>query len=222
MIEQITIATLETLYMTMASGIIATLFGLPLGIILLVTKKNGILENMTLNNSLAALVNATRSIPFIILLIAIVPFTRFLIGTSIGTTAAVVPLTIGAIPFIARIVENAMSEVNPGLIEAGLAMGATPLQIIRKILLPESLVAIVNGLTVVLISLIGYSAMAGVVGGGGLGDLAIRYGYQRFNLNIMLTTIIVLIVIVQLIQFIGDRIANKISHKTMNGISHAK
>ena len=204
-------ATGETIYMVFISGLIAALIGIPLGIILSTTKKNGLLENLLLNRVLAGIANATRSIPFIILLIAIIPFTRWLTGTSIGTTAAMVPLTIGAIPFLARLAEGAIDGIPIGLIEAGQAMGGSALQIIVRILVPEALPAIVNGITVTIISLIAYSAMAGTVGGGGLGDLAIRYGYQRFEVQVMIATIVVLIVLVQGIQYIGDSLVRRIS-----------
>lgn len=196
--------------MVFLAGFIATLFGLPLGIILYITQKNNILENKWIHRFLDSLVNMTRSIPFIILMIAIIPITRFLVGTSIGINAAIPPLSLAAIPFIARIVENALLEVNPGLIEAGTAMGASSWQIIIKILLPEAKKSIINGLTLTLISLIGYSAMAGAVGGGGLGDVAVRYGYQRFDMTIMLLTIIIMIFLVQVIQFIGDKLAKNV------------
>ena len=205
-------ATWQTTYMVFVSGALASALGIPLGFILFCTRKDNILEHKTVNVILSAFSNAVRSIPFIILLIAIIPLTRLIVGTSIGTTAAIVPLTIGAIPFVARIVENALEEVPYGLIEMGLSIGATPLQIIRKVLLPEVLPSIINGLTVTVIALVAYSAMAGAVGGGGLGDLAIRYGYQRFELNIMIITIVVLILMVQLIQSVGDRIAQRFNH----------
>lgn len=214
LIEQLLLALWETLYMVFLSSGIATLIGMPLGIILFTTHQDNILAHPVLNKMLATLVNGLRSIPFIILLVAVIPLTRFLVGTSIGTTAAIVPLTLGAIPFIARMVESALKEVSPGLVEAGLAMGATPLQIITKILLPEAMPGIVNGLTITTISLLGYSAMAGAVGGGGLGDLAIRYGYQRFEIEVMLVTIVILIGLVQLLQMLGDYIAKQVSkHK---------
>ena len=152
-----------------------------------------------------------RSIPFIILLVAITPFTRLIIGTSIGTTAAMVPLAVSAIPFFARLVESAMNEVSYGLIEAGLAMGATVFQIVYKILIPESRATIIRGITLMLITLVGYSAMAGAIGGGGLGNVAITYGYERFEINIMIATVVILIVMVQLIQWCGDYIARKLS-----------
>ena len=212
MIYEFIHATWQTLYMVGISGGLSVLFGLPLGIALIVTRKGHLLSRPLLNLSLAAIVNATRSIPFIILLVAIIPVTRFIVGTSIGTTAAIVPLTLGAIPFVARIVENALEEVPHGLIEAGLAMGATPSQLIQKILIPEALPGIINGITVTLVTLVSYSAMAGAVGGGGLGDLAIRYGYQRFDMNVMLITIVILIIIVQLMQMIGDRLSKALNH----------
>lgn len=200
---------LETCYMVAISTFLSTLLGLPLGVILTVTDKGHILENRTLNNILGNIVNATRSVPFIILMVAIIPLTRILVGTSIGTTAAIVPLTISATPFIARIIEGALKEVEYGVIEAAQAMGATPLQIIKKVLLPEALPAIVLGITLAIISLIGYSAMAGALGGGGLGDLAIRYGYQRFRIDIMIITVVILIVQVQLVQSCGDYLAKR-------------
>ena len=202
-------ASWETIMMVFISGGVASLFGIPLGVILLTTRPEGILARPVFNRILGGMVNALRSLPFIILLIAIIPLTRLLIGTSIGTAAAIVPLTIGAIPFIARIVENALEEVPLGLIEAGLSMGADPFQIIRHILIPEARPAIINGLTVTLITLVGYSAMAGVVGGGGLGDLAIRYGYQRFDTTVMFVTVIILIILVQLLQSSGQWLARK-------------
>lgn len=203
----------ETCYMVMVAGFIATLLGLPLGVLLLISRPKGILAHKTLNTILGTLVNITRSIPFIILLIALVPFTRFLVGTSIGTTAAIVPLTIGTIPFIARLVENALEEVAGGLVEVGLAMGATPMQIVMRILIPEALPSIINGITVTLVALVGYSAMAGAVGGGGLGDLAIRYGYHRFDITVMIITVVILVMTVQTIQMLGDFIVRRLSRK---------
>lgn len=205
--------TLQTLYMVIMASIAATVIGLPLGIILYVTRKNNILEAPKTYYALATLVNVTRSIPFIILMIAVIPFTRWLIGTSIGTNAAIVPLALCAMPFIARVVENALLEVNHGLIEAAVSMGANAWQIITKVLLPESISSVINGLTLTLVNLIGYSAMAGAVGGGGLGDLAIRYGYQRFDGEMMLATIIVMIILVQFFQWLGDRLAKRCSHQ---------
>ena len=161
-------------------------------------------ENAALNKVLGAIVNATRSIPFIILMVAIIPFTRMVVGTSIGTTAACVPLTLAAIPLLARLVETSIKDIQFGVIEAAQSMGASPFQIIRKVLLPEALPTIIDNVTVLIVNLIGYSAMAGAIGGGGLGDIAIRYGYQRFQADVMIATIIILIILVQLVQMIGD------------------
>lgn len=199
----------ETLYMLSVSAIIAAIIGIPLGILLVVTEKNGILVCPVLNKPLAFAINMVRSIPFIILMVAIIPFTRMVAGTSIGTTAAIVSLTIAAIPYTARMVETSIREIPFGLIEAAESMGASPYQIIKKVLIPEALPSIIENMTVVIVSLIGSSAMAGTIGGGGLGDLAIRYGYQRFQADVMIATIIVLIIIVQLIQFIGSTWSRK-------------
>ena len=201
----------ETCYMVAASTIISTLIGLPLGVILTVTRKGHILENAPVNAVLGAIVNATRSTPFIILMVAIIPVTRLIVGSSIGTTAAIVPLTISAAPFIARIIESSLLEIDHGVIESAQAMGASPLQIISKVLLPEALHSIVLGITLAIISLIGYSAMAGALGGGGLGDLAIRYGYQRFRVDIMIATVVVLIAQVQIVQSFGNYISKKLN-----------
>ncbi len=203
----------ETTYMVAVSGFISALLGIPLGIILVTTTKGHILENTSLNRVLGAIVNAARSTPFIILMVAIIPVTRLLVGTSIGTNAAIVPLSIAAIPFVARIVESALKEVDYGVIEAAQAMGASPREIITKVLIPEALPAIVLGLTLTIISLIGYSAMAGAIGGGGLGDLAIRYGYQRFRADIMLITVVILIAQVQIVQSTGDYLSNRLNKK---------
>jgi D-methionine transport system permease protein len=205
-------ATLQTIYMVFVSSLVASLVGIPLGVVLYITRKGNILARPILHKTLAAIVNMTRSIPFIILMIAVIPMTRMLVGTSIGTNAAIVPLALAAMPFVARVVDSALLEMNKGLIEAALAMGATPTQIIYKVLLPESLPSIINGLTLTVVSLVGFSAMAGAVGGGGLGDLAIRYGYQRFDIGVMLITIAIMIVLVQVIQFSGDRLVRKFSH----------
>ena len=206
-------ATLETVYMVFVSTVIALLFGLPLGIILCITRPGNIFEHRILHRALAWIVNVTRSIPFVILMIAVIPFTRFVVGSSIGTNAAIVPLSLCAIPFLARVVEGALMDVNHGLIEAADAMGATVYQTVTKVLVPESLTNIINGLTLTMINLVGYSAMAGAVGGGGLGDLAIRYGYQRFDVGVMLATIVMMVILVQVIQFVGDRIAGRFNKK---------
>ncbi|MCI5837212.1 MAG: ABC transporter permease [Veillonellaceae bacterium] len=204
---------LETLYMVVVSSTLAALFGIPLGVLLLVTDKGHILENAVINKPLGIVVNMLRSIPFIILMVAIIPLTRIIAGTSIGTTAACVPLTIAAAPFTARLVETALKEVPAGLIEAAQAMGASPLEIIRKVLLPEAMPAIIDSITNVIVNLISYSAMAGAIGGGGLGDLAIRYGYQRFRLDVMLMTIAVLIVVVQCIQSAGNFLSRRVNKR---------
>jgi len=197
--------------MVAASALLATLVGMPLGVILTITGKGHILENKGVNSILGAIVNATRSTPFIILMVAIIPLTRIIVGSSIGTTAAIVPLTISAAPFIARIIESSLLEIDPGVIEASQAMGASPMQIILKVLLPEAMHSIVLGITLAIISLIGYSAMAGALGGGGLGDLAIRYGYQRFRMDIMIATVIILIAQVQIVQSLGNYISGKLN-----------
>ena len=195
----------QTVYMVSISMLIASL----IGILLVVTEKNNILSCPIVNRPLSFIINIIRSIPFIILMVAIIPFTRILAGTSIGTTAAIIPLTLAAIPYIARMVETSIREIPFGLIEAAQSMGATPLQIIYKVLLPESLPSILDSMTVVMVSLVGASAMAGTIGGGGLGDLAIRYGYQRFQADIMIITIIVLVLMVQSIQFLGSFLSRK-------------
>lgn len=203
----------ETTYMVLVSSLISAAVGIPLGVVLVTTDKGHIMENVAFNRILGAVVNAARSTPFIILMVAIIPVTRMIVGTSIGTEAAMVPLTLAAIPFVGRIVETSLKEVEYGVIEAAQAMGATPLQIIRKVLIPEALPSIVSGLTITVINLINYSAMAGAIGGGGLGDLAIRYGYQRFRGDVMLTTVVILIVQVQLVQSIGDYAARKVNKR---------
>ncbi|BAI76181.1 D-methionine transport system permease protein (plasmid) [Azospirillum sp. B510] len=205
----------DTLHMVAVSGLIGTLIGLPIGVMLAVTGRGELLQNFAFNKVMGAVVNMTRSTPFIILVVAIIPFTRLIAGTSIGTNAAIVPLTVAAAPFIARVVENAVREVDRGLVEAAQAMGATPFQIIRKVLLPEALPGIVAGLTLSAVSLVGYSAMVGAVGGGGLGDLGIRYGYQRFLPEVMLAVVIVLIVLVQIVQSTGDLIARRVNKRNL-------
>ena len=203
----------ETVYMVVVSMAIATALGVPLGVLLHVTSEGQILSSPSLNRIIGSIVNAIRSIPFIILMVAIIPLTRFLVGTAIGTTAAMVPLVLASVPFIGRQVETSLKEVPYGLIEAAESMGATPLQIITRVLLPESMPSIVAQLTTVIIELVGESAMAGAIGGGGLGDLAIRYGYQRFRPDIMLATVVILIVLVQLVQFAGNTLAHSLNKK---------
>lgn len=203
----------ETAFMVAVSTFIAIIIGVPLGIILVTTSKHHILENLSLNRVLSTIVNITRSVPFIILMVAIIPFTRMIAGTSIGTTAACVPLSIAAIPLLGRLVETSIREIDFGLIEAAQSMGSSPLQIIYKVLLPESLPTIIDNITVVIVNLIGASAMAGAIGGGGLGDIAIRYGYQRFRADVMLATIIILIVLVQSLQSVGDGLSRHTNKK---------
>lgn len=206
-------ATVESLYMIAVSTVLTALLGLVVGVLLVLTDRGGLLPVPSLNAVLGVIVNIGRSLPFIILLVAIIPFTRLVVGTSIGTTAAIVPLTVAAIPFFARIVEAAIREVDPSVVDAALAMGATRREIVVKVLLREARPGLVAGLTITVIALIGYSAMAGFVGGGGLGDLAIRFGYQRFETEVMIATVVLLVVFVQLIQMLGDRIARRLSHK---------
>ena len=203
----------QTLYMSIVSTFFAYLLGLPLGILVVVTSKNGIAPKRILNMVLGWIVNIGRSIPFIILMVALIPFTKFVVGKSIGSTAAIVPLVIAAAPFIARLVETSLQELDAGGIEAAKAMGASNWQIVYRVMLPESVPSLVRGMTIALITLIGYSAMAGTVGGGGLGDLAIRYGYNRYQDDVMILTIILLVILVQLIQVVFNVIAKKIDKK---------
>ncbi len=202
-----------TLYMTFAATLFAYLIGLPLGVLMIVTAKNGIHPRPIFNSVLSWIINIGRSIPFIILIVALIPFTRMITGTSIGPTAAIVPLVIGAAPFVARMVETSLKEVDPGVVEAASAMGATGWQIVWKVLLPESIPSLFRGTSISTITLIGYSAMAGTVGGGGLGDIAVRYGYQRYQQDVMIVTIILLVIIVQLIQFGFGLLANTIDKR---------
>ncbi|KGX92718.1 methionine ABC transporter permease [Pontibacillus halophilus JSM 076056 = DSM 19796] len=197
-------ATWETLVMVGVSLVFAIIIGLPLGIALVVTRNNGILPNAPVFNVLNGIVNLFRSIPFIILLVVILPFTRFIVGSSIGTAAAIVPLVFFSGPFIARLVETSLLEIDEGVVEASEAMGATPSQIIFRVFLPEAFSSLILNITVATIGLVGASAMAGTVGGGGLGDLAISYGYQRFETDIMIATVVLLVVIVQIIQTLGN------------------
>lgn len=213
LISMISASFVETIIMVLISGGIGAVLGIPLGILLFVTDRTSFVPMPTFNFVLSIVVNALRSVPFIILLVAIIPFTRLIVGSSIGTAAAIVPLTISVAPFIARIVETSLREVDKGLVEAAQAMGATNMQIIMKVLLPEARPGIMAGLTISVVSLIGYSAMAGVVGGGGLGDLGIRYGYQRFMPEVMWPVVLVLIVLVQGLQSLGDYFVRKLSHK---------
>ena len=207
------IETLNTLYMVFASAFFAFIIGLPLGIWLSITSKEGLCPSRSLHVVLSVIINIGRSIPFAILIVAIFPFTRLIIGTSIGTTAAIVPLTIAAAPFFARIVEAALQEVDQNVVEAALVMGSSKRQIVSKVLLPEALPSLVRGVTLTLVNLIGYSAMAGLVGGGGLGKVAIQYGYQRFNGTLMLITLILLLIFVEIVQWAGNALAYQINKK---------
>ncbi|WP_029012829.1 methionine ABC transporter permease [Niveispirillum irakense] len=210
-------ATAQTLTMVAIAGTLACLGGIPLGLFLALCGPGDLLPRPLLQRSLGLLVNATRSTPFIILVVAIVPLTRALTGTSIGTAAATVPLTLAAIPFIARVVETAVREVDHGLLDAARAMGATPYQIVTRILLPEARAGIVRGLTLAAVNLVGYSAMVGAVGGGGLGDLGIRYGYQRFMPEMMLAVVLILIVLVQILQSGGEAMARTLDKRHLKG-----
>ena len=204
MIELLWQSLLETVVMTVAAGGISLALGLPLGLLLIATDRGGIWQQIPLNRVVGAVVNAGRSIPFIILLVAVIPLTRLIVGTSIGVAAAIVPLSIAAIPYYARIAELSFREVDPGLIEAARAMGGNRWTIVNEVLIPEALPGLASGFTVTLVTLIGASAMAGAVGSGGLGDLAIRYGYQRFETNVMIVVVVVLIALVCALQWVGD------------------
>lgn len=206
-------ATLETFYMIGISAGVAVLLGLPLGLLLVMTSPGNVLKASRLNQALSAIVNTGRSFPFIILLVVLTPLTRIIVGTSIGSTAALVPLTLAAIPFFARIAETSILEVDKGLIEAAEAMGCNYWQIVLKVLIPEAMPSIILGITILIVSLLNSSAMAGAVGGGGLGNLAIQYGYQRFDVGVMFATIVVLILLVQLIQLLGDLLARQMRRK---------
>lgn len=209
----------NTIYMVLCSTLFAIIFGLPLGVILSVTAKGHLKEQRLVHQMLGSLVNIGRSFPFAILMVALIPLTRWLVGTSLGTTASIVPLAVAATPFVARIVEAALKEIDKGVIEAALVMGSTPMQIITKVLLPEALPALVLGLTTTVINLIGYSAMAGTMGGGGLGKVAIQYGYQRFNPVLMTITVVVLIILVQFVQSAGHALFKKINKNRGKGLS---
>lgn len=206
-------ATLETLYMVFFSSLFAIFFGLILGIILYVTYKDGLKPMPYLYNVLSFIVNFGRSIPFIILVVYIFPFTKAIVGTTIGSTAAIVPLTIGSIPFVARVVENALFELDYGVVEAAKSFGASNLEIIFKVVLPETAPSIINGLTLTIISIIGFSAMAGSIGAGGLGDVAIRYGYVKFDTAILNVTVLIIVLLVQIVQICGNLLAKKLDKR---------
>ncbi len=207
------ISTLQTLEMVFFSTIFAVIIGFPLGILLFITGANGITPKPVFNMILSRIIDILRSFPFVILMIVLLPFTRFVLHTAIGTTATIIPLSLAAAPFVARVIETALIEIDPGVITAARAMGSTNWQIIRKVLVPEVLPSVVSGITLTIINLISYSAMAGTLGGGGLGDLAIRYGYQRFRTDIMLASVVVIILMVALIQFAGTKLSEKILKK---------
>ncbi|MCQ2585235.1 MAG: ABC transporter permease [Treponema sp.] len=206
-------STLQTLIMVALSTIFALLIGFPLGVLLNVTNKFGITPHPVFNAVLSRIIDVLRSFPFVILMIVLLPFTRLILGTAIGTAATIIPLSIAAAPFVARITETALNEVDPGMIQAARSMGSTNWQIVYKVLIPEALPSVASGITLTIINLIGYSAMAGTLGGGGLGDLAIRYGYQRFRTGIMLAAVVVIIILVAAIQFAGTKIVNKMMSK---------
>lgn len=205
--------TLETLYMVGLAALFTVLIGLPLGVLLFISRRHGLVPMPRLNAVLGTIINTGRSLPFIVLLIALIPFTRLLVGTTLGSTAAIVPITIGAFPFFARLTENALDEVDYGRIEAVLSMGGSVWHVIAKALLPEALPTLLAATTLTIVMLIGFSSMAGVIGGGGLGDLAIRYGYQRFNDQIMVGTVLILVLMVQAVQMGGDRLVRSLAHR---------
>lgn len=204
-------STLETMYMVFFSTVFSLLLGFPIGILLVITKEGNIMEKPKLNQFLEIIINTLRSFPFIILMICLFPLSRIIVGTTIGSTAAIVPLSISAAPFVARMVEGALNEIDKDLIEAASSMGASNRTIIFKVMIPETLPHIIHGITVTVISLIGFSAMAGSIGAGGLGDLAIRFGYQRFKTDIMLYSVVVIIILVQILQSFGNYLAKKFS-----------
>lgn len=205
--------TAESLYMVAAAAVFTVLLGLPLGILLALTDQRGLHPSRRTHEILGAIINATRSLPFIILLVLAIPFTRLIVGTTIGSTAAIVPLALAAIPFYARVAETALKEVDKGLVEAALSMGCSTRQIITRVLLPEARASLIAGIALTIISLIGYSAMAGAIGGGGLGDLAIRYGYQRYETEVMIATVVLLILLVQAVQYTGNALARHYSRR---------
>ena len=211
--QMVGVGILQTLYMTIVSTVIAYIIGLPMGVLLVTSAKDGIKENKILFKILDILTNVLRSVPFLILLVLVIPLTRLIVGTTIGSTATIVPLVIGAAPFIARMVESSLQEVDRGVIEASLSMGASPYQIVSKVMITESMPSLMVGFAISITTILGYSALAGFVGGGGLGDIAIRYGYYRYQSNIMIVTVILLVLIVQILQAIGTKIATKIDKR---------
>lgn len=213
MAELIIPSLLETLYMVVFSTIFSLALGFPLGVLLVITEKDGIWEKPAFNNILDSIINILRSFPFLILMILLFPLSRIIVGKTIGTTATIVPLSVAAAPFVARVIESALKEVDKGVIELSLSMGATVPQIIFKVLIPEAMPSLIMGITLTIINIIGYSAMAGAIGGGGLGDLAIRFGLYRFQTDIMIVSVIIIILLVQSIQYFGNRLAMKVDKK---------
>ncbi len=204
---------LETIYMVSVSTVFSLIIGFPLGILLVITEKDGLWEKILLNNILNTVINILRSIPFIILIILLFPLSSLIVGTKIGTTATIVPLSIAAAPFVARLMEGSFKEVDPGLIELGVSIGGNTYEIIKKVLIPEALPSIISGITLTIINLIGYSAMAGAVGGGGLGNLALQYGYYRYQTDVMILCVIVIVILVQMIQWLGNKLALRVNKK---------
>ena len=213
LVKLLLIGTQETLYMVVLSSIIALLIGVPIGVLLVVSDKGGIFPMIKVNKIAGIIINIIRSMPEMILIIILLPLAKLIVGTTLGTNAAIVSISIGSAPFLARIIENSLKEVEYGKIEAAESMGATPFEIIKKVLLPEALPSIVRGITIAIIGIIGFTAIAGAIGAGGLGSLAIRFGYQRFRTDVLIGTVIILVVIVQSIQLIGDFIAKLINKK---------
>ena len=211
--EMILNGILETLYMTVVSTLFGYLFGLPMGVLLCISDKDGLKPHPVLYKILDFIANIVRSVPFLILLILLIPFTRFLLGKSYGSTATIVPLTVAAIPFIARMVESSLKEVDNGVVEAARAMGAGTMRIILRVLLVEARTSLITGATIAIGTILGYSAMAGAVGGGGLGDIAVRYGYYRYQSDIMIVTVILLIILFQIFQTVGMKLADKLDHR---------
>jgi D-methionine transport system permease protein len=213
MLDLLIPSIIQTLYMVFASAILSLIIGFPLGILLVITEKDNIWEKPKINKILGSIINILRSLPFLILMILVFPLSRLILGTTIGTTATIVPLSVAAAPFVARIIESSLKEVDKGVIELSLSMGATIPQIITKVLIPESIPSIILGITLTIINLIGYSAMAGAIGGGGLGDLAIRYGLYRSETNIMIFSVIAIVILVQGVQFLGNYLSIKTNKK---------
>ena len=199
----------ETFYMTLASTLLGYVIGLPLGVILIITRRDGIRQNLAVNQVLGVIVNIMRSIPFLILMIMVFPLSRLLIGTAVGTTATIVPLVAAAFPFVARLVESSLREVDGNIIEAAQSMGATPMQIICKVMIPESVPSLIQNVTIALTTILGYSAMSGIIGGGGLGKIAIDYGYYRYKYLVMLVAVVILILLVQLFQSVGTWLSKR-------------